>query len=238
MINPLIAIVGPTASGKTALATALALEFGGELVSADSKQVYRGMDIGTAKELDLPVAQHLVDWKNPGEKVTVAQYQAEAYACIDDLHQKKILPILVGGSGLYAESVTLGYEFSGKGEKVAKPRYRVLEMGIAWEREALKKRAVERTETWLKQGLLAEIEGLLAAGVSAEWLETCGMEYRYFTQYLRGEVSYEAALALTNTAINQFIKRQYTWFRRHPNLVWVKSEEEARQLVRDFLAST
>lgn len=236
-LPPLIAIVGPTASGKTALATELCKKFGGEIVSADAKQVYVGMDIGTAKELHLPVVQHLLDWKQPGEKVTVSQYQERAYQCIDELHDRHLLPILTGGSGLYAESVTRGYLFAGPGARLAQPRYQVLELAIQLDRELLRQRVATRTRQWLEQGLLPEIERLLAQGVDEGWLEACGMEYRYFLRHMRGELTLEAAEELTNTAINQFIKRQYTWWRRHPELHWVADAAEASDLTQQFLSN-
>jgi tRNA dimethylallyltransferase len=239
MIEPtlpkILAVVGPTASGKTALGAFLCAELGGEIVSADAKQVYKGMDIGTAKELDLPVPQHLLDIKEPGQTITVAEYQGLAYEVIDGLLAKDILPVLVGGSGLYAESVLEGYEFAGKGAKQKSPRYSSLKLGIDIDRELLKGRVKERVARWLHEGLLDEIDSLLASGISREWLESCGMEYKYFTQYRLGEISLEEATELTATSTNQFIKRQYTWWRRHDDVRWVRDKEEALVLARDFL---
>ena len=237
MLPKIIAVVGPTASGKTDLGVFLAQELGGEIVSADAKQVYRGMDIGTAKEKDLPVPQHLIDIKDPGERITVAEYQGLAYAEIDRLLAVGRVPVLVGGSGLYAESVLNGYQFSADGKSLAQvPRYASLKLGIQIDRAALKERAAARTKRWLDQGLLDEIRGLIARGVDPAWLCSCGMEYRYFTLYLQGTLSLDEATAKTIISINQFIKRQYTWWRRHPDLIWVESREEALGLSRKFLA--
>jgi tRNA dimethylallyltransferase len=236
MLPKIVAVIGPTASGKTALGAHLAQVFDGEIVSADAKQVYRGMDIGTAKEKDLAVPQHLLDIRNPGERIAVGEYQALAYAVIDQLLADSKLPILVGGSGLYAESVLQGYLFGGPGEKLAQARYESLKLGIEIDREVLKKRVSERTQCWIDEGLLDEIQRLLDQGVSVEWLESCGMEYNYLTQFLLGRMTREEALQKTNIAINQFIKRQYTWWRRHDDVYWVKNKEEAEELVRGFLA--
>lgn len=104
----LVAIVGPTASGKTNLAIFLAQKFGGELISADSRQVYRGMDIGTGKDKSYP--QHLIDIRNPQEQYSVAEFQSDAYKIIFDCFKKNKLPILVGGTGLYINAVLRGYE--------------------------------------------------------------------------------------------------------------------------------
>jgi tRNA dimethylallyltransferase len=104
----IIAIVGPTASGKTTLGIALAQKFGGEIVSADSRQVYRGMDIGTAKpdaEERLAIPHHLLDIKNPDQDYTVADYKDDAFAAINDILTRAKLPLLVGGTGLYVRAV-------------------------------------------------------------------------------------------------------------------------------------
>ncbi|MEI6478233.1 MAG: tRNA (adenosine(37)-N6)-dimethylallyltransferase MiaA [bacterium] len=231
----IIAVVGPTASGKTALGAFLAKEFGGEIVSADAKQVYRGMDIGTAKEKDLDVPQHLLDIREPGEKITVGDYQALAYEVIDRLLVEQKLPILVGGSGLYAESVLEGYVFGGPGTKEKKPRYQSLKLAIDIPRDELKRRARVRLDQRIDQGLVEEVQGLLDEGVCPDWLRSCGIEYRYFSSYLIGEISLEAAREKTAIATDQFIKRQYTWWRRHSDLIWVKDIDEARGLVQPFL---
>lgn len=104
----IIAVVGPTASGKTALGIALAARFGGEIVSADSRQIYRGMDIGTAKPSAMErhaIPHHLIDIKDPGEDYTVADYQRDAFAAIDGILARSKLPIVVGGTGLYVRAV-------------------------------------------------------------------------------------------------------------------------------------
>jgi tRNA dimethylallyltransferase len=234
----LIAVIGPTASGKTALGISLAESFGGEIVSADAKQVYRGMDIGTAKERNSPVKQHLLDIKNPGETITVAEYQSRAYKVIDGLVSKGIVPILVGGSGLYAESVINGYEFVAECKsKLQKPRYRVLKMGVEIEREVLKARAADRLRARMEEGLVDEVRGLLGLGVSAAWLKRCGIEYRYVTEYLSGEVSLEECSRKIEIATNQFIKRQYTWWRRHDDVIWLKNASEANNITDTFLRS-
>lgn len=111
MDKPLIAILGPTAVGKSALAIRLAQEFRGEIISADSRQVYRGMDVGTAKptrEEQALVPHHLIDLVNPDENFTIAQYQQLAYQVISAIHARGSVPFLVGGSGLYVRAVLEG----------------------------------------------------------------------------------------------------------------------------------
>lgn len=232
----ILAVVGPTASGKTSLGEFLATELGGEIISADAKQVYRGMDIGTAKEKDLPIRQHLLDIRNPGERITVGEYQAAAYEVIDHLLAHDILPILVGGSGLYAESVLEGYVFAGAGKKEKAPRYQSLKLAIDIPREELKERAYVRLQERVAQGLEQEVRSLLEGGVSPEWLDSCGIEYRYYSWLVLGKLTPEQALEKTRIAINQFIKRQYTWWRRHTDVVWVKDKEQALRFAKAFLA--
>jgi tRNA dimethylallyltransferase len=238
MLPRIVAIVGATGSGKTALGEELALRFKGEIVSADAKQIYQGMDIGTAKELNLKVKQHLIDFKEPGQKITVYEYQQLAYSVLDELLKNHKQPFLVGGSGLYVEAVTEGYVFASQTTlktSRSSPRYQVLKIAIQIDREQLKKRVEIRTRQWLQQGLLEEIEKLLASGVSLDWLVSCGMSYKYFPQYLNGTISLEEAVLRTNTETNQYIKRQYTWWRRHSDLNWVNDKSEALALVDSFI---
>lgn len=110
--RPLLVLVGQTAVGKTALSLALARQFNGEIVSADSRLFYRGMDIGTAKPSpaeQAAVPHHLIDICDPAETVTLAEYQTRAYATIDQIHQNGRLPILVGGTGQYIRAVVEGW---------------------------------------------------------------------------------------------------------------------------------
>jgi len=234
-MHSLISIVGPTASGKTALGEALANRFNGEIVSADAKQVYRGMDIGTAKALNLSVPQHLIDIKNPGEVITVAEYQALAYAAIDEMVKRGKLPILVGGSMLYVQAVVDGYRFA---DKKNVPRYRSLTLGIIWERAALQERVKLRLEERLEAGLITEVEGLLKQGVDPSFLIRCGIEYRYITLYVQGQLTFEEMKRQIEIASNQYIKRQYTWWRHHGDVRWVTGEDEGAALVEAFLESS
>jgi len=115
MTTNLIVILGPTASGKTALAARLARDIGSEIISADSRQVYRGMNLGTGKDVDeyfvdgLPVPRHLIDIVNPSEDFSVFEYQKRFYRCFSELSGRGILPVMVGGTGLYIEAVIRGY---------------------------------------------------------------------------------------------------------------------------------
>ena len=212
----LICVLGPTASGKTRYAVQLAKALApAEILSADSRQVYTGMDIGTGKDLkeygDVPY--HLIDIVPAGSKFNIYQYQvafAKAYA---DVRSRGAVPILCGGSGLYIESVTRAYKFekqNGLPDEALpqKPYY----IGTLVSREERVARIDRRLEERLKEGLVEEIQGLLKM-VPAQDLIYYGLEYKFVTQYILGELSYEDMVISLGNAIHQFAKRQMTWFR-------------------------
>ncbi len=223
----LICVLGPTASGKTRYAVQLARELSrchserseespsAEILSADSRQVYMGMDIGTGKDLkeygDVPY--HLIDIVPAGSKFNIYQYQeafAKAYA---DVRSRGAVPILCGGSGLYIESVTRAYKFekqNGLPDEALpqKPYY----IGTLVSREERVAHIDRRLEERLKEGLVEEIQGLLKM-VPAQDLIYYGLEYKFVTQYILGELSYEDMVISLGNAIHQFAKRQMTWFR-------------------------
>ena len=221
----LICVVGPTASGKTRYAVQLAKALreeppgpGGpspEILSADSRQVYRGMDIGTGKDLceygDVPY--HLIDIVPAGAKFNIYQYQAafaDAWAAV---RAKGAVPILCGGSGLYIEAATRAYKFDrGNGLSADKLPRRPYYIGTLVSREERVARIDRRLEERLREGLVEEVRALLET-VPAPDLIYYGLEYKFVTQYVLGELSYEDMVVGLGNAIHQFAKRQMTWFR-------------------------
>ena len=272
----LIVIAGTNASGKSGLGVELAARYGGEIVSADSRQVFTGLDLGSGKitpgEMK-GVAHHLLDVCAPGDFYSMADFQRQAYAAIDDILARGKLPFLVGGTGLYVSSVADGYELSDivpdlsyrdyletfdtpalyemlrqldpdtqadpkNRNRVMRtlerihdgdiradkkhPRYDTLRLGVTWDRETLKRRIDERMEMRLAQGMIEEVQGLLDAGVSKAFLVRLGLEYRYITQYLTGEIATkEEMVDELLKAIKRFAKRQMTWFRRDQAMQWL-----------------
>ena len=213
----LICVLGPTASGKTRYAVALVRALGrpAEILSADSRQVYRGMDIGTGKDLkeygDVPY--HLIDLVPAGEQFNIYQYQAafaDAYASV---RQRGTIPLLCGGSGLYIESVTRAYKFDRENgvspDRLPQQPYYI---GTLVSREERVARIDRRLEERLQEGLVDEVRGLLES-VPAETLIRYGLEYKFVTQYILGELSYDDMVVALGNAIHQFAKRQMTWFR-------------------------
>ena len=275
-MEKLIVIAGTNASGKSGLGVELALRYGGEIVSADSRQVFRGLDLGSGKiapEEMKGVPHHLIDVCDPGDFFSMHDFQRLAYGAIDGIIARGRLPFLVGGTGLYVACVTEGYVMSDNPPDLAyrayletfetpelfkmlvkavpdtdvepknrnrvmrlleklhagddhvphsQPRYECLKLGVTWDRETLKKRIDERLQRRLDAGMIDEVRGLIDRGVSVGFLKKLGLEYRYITQYLIGEIPSEAEMVeLLATAIKQFAKRQMTWFRRDKGITWL-----------------
>ena len=213
----LICVVGPTASGKTRYAVQLARALGNaEILSADSRQVYKGMDIGTGKDLDEygEVPYHLIDIVPAGTKYNIYQYQAAFADAYADVRSRGCIPILCGGSGLYIESATRAYKFDKENgvpaERLPQKTYYI---GTLVSREERVERIDKRLDERLEDGLVEEVQGLLDSGIPAEDLLWYGLEYKFVTQYLLQEISYEEMRILLANAIHQFAKRQMTWFR-------------------------
>ena len=187
-----------------------------EILSADSRQIYRGMDIGTGKDLkeygDIPY--HLIDIVPAGSKFNIYQYQsafADAWASV---RRRGAIPILCGGSGLYIESVTRSYRFDqGNGVPADALPQKVFYIGTLVTREERVERIDRRLEERLREGLVDEIRGLLASGIAPDDLIWYGLEYKFVTQYVLGQLSYDEMVVLLGNAIHQFAKRQMTWFR-------------------------
>lgn len=280
-MDKLIVVCGTNASGKSGLGVALAQRFGGEIVSADSRQVFRGLDLGSGKiapEEMQGVPHHLIDVCEPGDFFSMHDFQRMAYEAIDGIVARGRLPFLVGGTGLYVACVTEGYVMSDSPpdleyrayletfetpelyrmllkaipdtdvepknrnrvmrllEKLHAgddhiphnaPRYDCLKLGVTWDRETLKRRIDERLQRRLDAGMIDEVRGLIDRGVSVEFLKKLGLEYRFITRYLTGEISSrEEMTELLATAIKQFAKRQMTWFIRDRDIIWLDMEND------------
>ena len=273
-MQQMITILGPTASGKTPVAARLAAEIGGEIISADSRQVYRRMDIGTGKDLEDygEVPYHLIDICEPGTKYNLFEYQQDFYDAYEAIQGRGAVPILCGGTGLYIEAVLKGYKLSpvpqnqelrdgleGKSleeltEMLAKlkaqngsnmhnktdvdscqrairaieietyniahptplrelPPVDSLIIGIDIDRELRREKITRRLKARLDNGMVEEVRALLNEGIPAEDLIYYGLEYKFLTEYLTGQLSYDEMFSRLEIAIHQFAKRQMTWFR-------------------------
>ena len=286
----LIVVLGPTASGKTRFAALLAHAIQGEIVSADSRQVYRQMDLGTGKDYadylvdGRAIATHLIDICDPGERYHVHAFQKDFYAVFEQIQVRRHRPILCGGTGMYIEAVTRGYslpsverndalrdEVKDKTldqlqailaeyktlhnrsdtdtrerairaieiqrhcelhpiEETPSPEIRPFFIGMQLERALCRQRIATRLHQRLKAGMVDEVQGLLNQGIKPEDLIYYGLEYKFITQHLVGEMDYKTMIEKLYIAICQFSKRQMTWFRRMErkgtNIHWIDALED------------
>ena len=269
----LLTVLGPTACGKTTLAVALADRLHSGVISADSRQVYRSMDLGTGKDLaeyfvnGHHVPYYLIDIVDAGYKYNVFEYQRDFLKVYDLLRADGRMPVLCGGTGMYLESVLRGYRLvevpenkelreslAGKsleeltvmlksykqlhnttdvdtckrairaieieeyyrtsGANVREfPKINSLTIGLDVSRELRRERITRRLHERLSQGMVDEVRAILASGVKPEDLIYYGLEYKYLTLYVIGELSYKEMVAQLEIAIHQFAKRQMTYFR-------------------------
>lgn len=296
----LITIIGPTASGKTAFAAALAARLDTEIISGDSRQVYRSMDIGTGKDLadyvvdGKQIPYHLIDICNPGDKYNVFEYQHDFHKAFEEIRKKGKLPILCGGTGMYIESVLRGFKLldvpqnpalreSLKGKSLAEleqilASYKVLHnktdvdsaqrairaieieefykteapdkreyapinsliIGVDIDRELRREKISRRLCARLDEGMVDEVRAILSTGVKPEDLIYYGLEYKFLTLYIIGQLTYDEMVSQLEIAIHQFAKRQMTWFRgmerRGLHIHWLDATLPTEEKINNVLA--
>lgn len=234
-----VIILGPTGSGKTGASIKIAKKIGGEIISADSRAIYKGMDIGTAKptieEMD-GVPHWGIDLVEPGERFTVADWKAYALEKIAEIRARGKVPIIVGGTGLYIDALIYDYKFKGPtGERVgdfeqktctdrAKIKGDYLLIGVKWSDEELRERLKKRLDLMFSEPLYHETRRL----VDKYGWESQAMKsniYTYIWQYLDGELSLEEAKEQSFYRDWHLAKRQMTWFRRNPEIIWLPLEK-------------
>ena len=309
-MNNIICIAGPTASGKTSLAVSLARELNGEVISCDSMQIYKRMDIGTAKpsleEME-GIPHHMIDVAEPDEDFSVSRYCEMAAPILDDIIARGKTAIIAGGTGLYMDSLIRGNDFApfpstGMREKLEAqadrdgmeamlsllhsidpdsaarlhladrkriiralevyyetgetitqhnrktqaipPKYTPLWLGLDFEdRSELYRRIDLRVDIMLEQGLVSEIETLLASGIPAKCTAMQAIGYKEFVSALEGTGTLTDAAEEVKKASRHYAKRQLTWFRRNKQMHWLtrktgESSQEiltrARQIICEF----
>jgi tRNA dimethylallyltransferase len=220
MTIDMLTILGPTAVGKTALAAQVCARVNGEVISADSRQVYRGMDIGTGKDLadyvaeGQPVPYHLIDIVDAGARYNVFLYQQDFKIIYEDICRRGKFPVLCGGTGMYIEAVVKGYRLNPYGKsEISASAIRNVYVGLSLPRDLRRERITARLQQRLNEGMLGEAQRLLQSGVTVDDLLFYGLEYKYMALYLTGKLTYDEMVAQLNIAIHQFAKRQMTWFR-------------------------
>lgn len=285
---PLLGVVGPTASGKTDLALALAHRLPVEILVADSRQVVRSMDIGTAKPdaaARAAVPHHLLDLADPDQPFSVALWVEAARAAVEDIDDRGRVPMLVGGTGLYVEALLHGHDYASQAwapeiraelterldaeglapladelalldpaiaaeTDLRNPRRvlralerarsggaapggeqwagRVALVGLSRPREVLARRIDQRARWLFEHGrLLDEVRGLIDRGYGPELRPMSGHGYREAAAHLAGELTLEEAIELTARRTRQYAKRQQTWFRREPRIMWLSAGANA-----------
>ena len=289
-VTPVIAVVGPTAAGKSGLSLRLARALGGEVVNADSMQLYRGMDIGTAKLTPAQrgsVPHHLLDIWEVTRTASVSEYQRLARQAVAGIRARGRIPIVVGGSGLYVRAVLDHLEFPGtdpalrdrlegelaeagpaalharlarldpaaaaailpgNGRRIVRalevvelsgrpfsatlPGYEsvyddVVQVGVRLPRAQLDERIAGRVAGMWREGLVAEVRGLAAAGLREGRTASRALGYAQVLRFLAGEWSQEQAAAQTVRATQRFARRQESWFRRDPRITWLDGADPA-----------
>ena len=287
----IIIILGPTATGKSELAISIAPRCNCEIISADSMQVYRGMDIGSAKVSAAQrslVPHHLIDIREPEQPFSVAEFRKLAGEAIGDIIGRGHLPLICGGSGLYLNSLIAPYNFSADSAADARirerlsaefavdggaamhtrlaavdpqaaakisvndsrrliralevyestgrpiselrksseaPPWRPLIIGLVAERQILYRRIEQRVDAMLAQGLVAEVESLLARGVPRDAISMQGLGYKQIAAHLAGEISLMQAVDLIKRDTRRFAKRQITWFKRDARICWFSIDQ-------------
>ncbi|RJO59398.1 tRNA (adenosine(37)-N6)-dimethylallyltransferase MiaA [Candidatus Parcubacteria bacterium] len=290
-----IALVGPNAAGKSAWGVRIAKLVGGEIISADSRQVYKNLNIGSGKITKSQmggIPHHLLDVAHPKKLFTVTDFQKIAQAKIQDINYRRKIPIVVGGTGFWLDALLYGWQIPhikpnfklrrklsrwsteklfaslkkldpGRAKNIDKqnpirlvraleivlaskksvPRlrqsqpYKVLWVGIQTNKPALKKKIQKRLKQRIRAGMISEVKGLLRQGVPAKRLLALGLEYRFVTLFLQKKITRTEMESRLSYAIWHYAKRQITWFKRNPNIHWLKNFRQAQVLVRRFLTS-
>ncbi len=295
----MIVILGPTACGKSQIAAEVSYRLNGEIISADSRQVYKGMDIGTGKDLaeyfihGQKIPYHLIDIAEAGEEYNLFRFKSDFEIACSDILSRNKLPVLCGGTGLYLDAALQRYHleevpenpglrtelelknqeelmdiladitkihnvtdtqnrertiraieialYDRSGDDKAKDmaEMRAIVFGILFKREEVRKRITQRLKNRLEEGMLAEVERLISEGVDPEKLKFYGLEYRYLTQYVLGEINYNDMFQRLNSAIHQFSKRQMTWFRKMERegvkIHWLDGEQPFEEKVNQII---
>ncbi|MBD3282660.1 MAG: tRNA (adenosine(37)-N6)-dimethylallyltransferase MiaA [Candidatus Portnoybacteria bacterium] len=292
----IIIVVGPTASGKSDLAVEIAKDFNGEIISADSRQVYKNMDLGTGKITKKEMREiphHLLDIASPKRRFTVAQFKKRAFLKIKQIYKRNKIPIICGGTGFYIQAIIKNLEIpkvkpdlklrkkleketteslfkklrtldpkraktidshnkrrliraleiiikTGKPVPRLKKKqaFNPLYIGIKKDSQELKNLIKKRLIKRIRGGLIAEVKNLRKIGVSWKRLDDFGLEYRYVSRYLKGEINKQEMVEELEKEIIKYAKRQMTWLKKYPGkkVHWIKNYNQAKKLIKNFLS--
>ncbi|KKQ07067.1 MAG: tRNA dimethylallyltransferase [Candidatus Moranbacteria bacterium GW2011_GWE2_36_40] len=291
--------MGPTASGKSGIAIKLAQKFNGEIISADSRQVYRGLNIGAGKiprqlttinsQLSTKntyfsenIPHHLIDVAEPMEDYNISHFKKDAEKIIKEIIGREKTPIICGGTNFWIDSITKNTiipevapdellrsmlrsktteELFEELKKIDPERAKnidaknpvrliraieickalgtvpklFLQIGIKTEREELNAKIQKRLDERFNEGMINEVENLHKNGVSWEWMERIGLEYRWISRFLQNKVELEEMKKLLYFDIIHFAKRQMTWLKRNKNIIWLEKYDDIEKEVASFL---
>ena len=226
-----LVIVGPTGSGKTGVAIDVALRLGGEVISADSRAIYKGMDIGTAKPgvKEMRGVRHFgIDLVEPGERFTVVDFKKYCHEVMDDIRARGKLPIIVGGTGLYVDAVIYDYQFTENVKKTCSDRTEMssdfVAIGVKWEKDELRSRLKERANNFFTQDIVGETKRLAEKyGWGSQAMKS--NIYPIVWRMINDEISEEKARELFVFDDWHLAKRQMTWLKRNKKIIWLGLDE-------------
>lgn len=237
---PVLVIVGPTGSGKTGLAIEVAKILNGEVISADSRAIYKGMDIGTAKptiaEMD-GVPHFGIDLVEPDERFTVVDFVRYAKQKIAEIRERGKLPIIAGGTGLYVDSLVFNYQFDDVVKKTCSDREEMSSdyviVGIDWPRAKLRERLLIRSNKLFEQNIEAETLSMVEKyGWDSQAMKSD--IYPICWEMMRGNISREEAIRLNAIDDWHLAKRQLTWFSRNKNINWLPLDRATEWIIKYY----
>jgi len=238
----IIVVLGPTASGKSDLAVYLAKHFNGEIISADSRQIYKGLNILSnkiSKSEMKSIKHHMLDIVYPNEKYSLYNWQKDTFKTIDKILKKKKTPIICGGTGLYICSIIQNYDLHPQEPKLRECPYDYIILGINPDREKLYKKINTRVDQMINNKAINEVKRLYKKYPNKKLVSLSGIGYRQIIEYLDNKVTLEKAIENIKRDTRHYAKRQMTWFRRMENqaikIYWNKNKTQSKEIIRRFL---
>ena len=241
MKNKIVVVLGPTASGKSNLAIKIAQKFKGEIISSDSRQIYKELNIGSNKinkKEQNNIKHYLLNIIKPNKKYNLFNWQKDAFKTINKIHKKNKLPIIAGGTGLYISSILQNYQLSES--KTSECPYDFLIFGINPNRKNLYKKIDKRVKEMIKKGLLKEVKKIYKKYNNKKLISLSGIGYKEIISYLEKEITLEEAIKLIQKNTRNYAKRQITWFKKmekeNLKIHWNKNYPIIEKMIKKFLS--
>lgn len=238
----IVVVLGPTAAGKSQLAIEIAKKYNGEIISADSRQIYKSLDIASnkiSKSEMQNIKHHLLDIAQPNEDLNLYDWQQLAFKTIDKILHKNKLPIIAGGTGLYICSILQNYDLHPKNPQTRECPYDFIIFGLSPDRDKLYKKINTRVDKMLSDGSIDEVKKIYKKYPSKKLNSLSGIGYREIIKYLENEINLDTAIDQIKQNTRHYAKRQMTWFRRMEKqglkIHWNKSKKEIDKLLKKFI---